>query len=220
MKNKKYPISFLTGRPFNPNSGEIKEKKEKKLNSKLSNNEIYTYMNKNNQLFFNQQNWLLKRKVKSKSITIKERNDNIHKLNQLVDGKNIKKNKENKGEYKKDNSKAVLSIPKYLKTSKIRVCIEKEYESLVIDKNNLPKGIEIIDNNEKSDLLFKLNKEKSNLLQKLQLLPVSVEVSSYGMRLLKINLDRKLKEIDNAISFLSMNEPYRMIRSKTLVIKK
>jgi hypothetical protein len=52
------------------------------------------------------------------------------------------------------------------------------------------------------------------------LLPVSVEVSSYGMRLLKINLDRKLKEIDNATSFLSMNETYRMIRSKTLVIKK
>ena len=81
----------------------------------------------------------------------------------------------------------------------MRETLEKEYERLVEEESNYPKGTVMLEETERVNILNRLKETKDSLVQELCKFPVSTHVRSVKIQNKKIEIEQKLEDVDYAL---------------------
>ena len=100
------------------------------------------------------------------------------------------------------------SVPKYINEFKIREMIEREYERLVEESKDYPKGTFKIWDNDRIVILDNLSVIREELLSELRKFPVDYFWRSYGIQNKRRIIEQKLDEIEYAIKLFKLTDVF------------
>jgi len=99
-----------------------------------------------------------------------------------------------------------IKIPDYINEFRIREFIEREYERLIEEEKNYPKGTFKLWEGDRQIILENLKKVKNELLEQLKKFPVDYYLRSVGIRNKRAIIEKRLDEIDYAIKIFEKTE--------------
>ena len=99
-----------------------------------------------------------------------------------------------------------IKTPDYINEFRIREFIEREYERLIEEEKNYPKGTFKLWEGDRQLILDNLKKVKNDLLEQLKKFPVDYYLRSVGIRNKRAVIEKRLDEIDYAIKIFEMTE--------------
>jgi hypothetical protein len=142
--------------------------------------------------------------------------NNLSSNCEIIKIKEKRKNNLTQDEIKKILNKITIpqnkgNVPKYIYEFRVREFIEKEYERLVEEEKNYPKGTFKIWEGDRILILENLKIIKEELINELRLFPVDYYLRSVGIRNKRSQLEKRLDDIDFAIKIFELNDVFLKI---------
>ena len=143
--------------------------------------------------------------------------NNLSSNCELIKIKEKRKNNLTQDEIKKILNKISIppknkgKVPKYIYEFRVREFIEREYERLVEEEKNYPKGTFKIWEGDRILILENLKIIKEELINELRLFPVDYYLRSVGIRNKRSQLEKRLDDIDFAIKIFELNDVFLKI---------
>ena len=143
--------------------------------------------------------------------------NNLSSNCELIKIKEKRKNNLTQDEIKKILNKISIppknkgKVPKYIYEFRVREFIEREYERLVEEEKNYPKGTFKIWEGDRILILENLKIIKEELINELRLFPVDYYLRSVGIRNKRAEIEKRLDDIDFAIKIFELNNVFLKI---------
>ena len=143
--------------------------------------------------------------------------NNLSSNCELIKIKEKRKNNLTQDEIKKILNKISIppknkgKVPKYIYEFRVREFIEREYERLVEEEKNYPKGTFKIWEGDRILILENLKIIKEELTNELRLFPVDYYLRSVGIRNKRAEIEKRLDDIDFAIKIFELNNVFLKI---------
>ena len=143
--------------------------------------------------------------------------NNLSSNCELIKIKEKRKNNLTQDEIKKILNKISIppknkgKVPKYIYEFRVREFIEREYERLVEEEKNYPKGTFKIWEGDRILILENLKIIKEELINELRLFPVDYYLRSVGIRNKRAEIEKRLDDIDFAIKIFELNDVFLKI---------
>ena len=142
--------------------------------------------------------------------------NNLSSECEIIKLKEKRKNNLTQDEIKKILNKITIpqnkgNVPKYIYEFRVREFIEKEYERLVEEEKNYPKGTFKIWEGDRILILENLKIIKEELTNELRLFPVDYYLRSVGIRNKRAEIEKRLDDIDFAIKIFELNDVFLKI---------